>query len=168
MKKSLSIAVAAAVLAGCASHEHHTRRLGDQLHSTPLVTAPFGYGIVSVSPEPIVLNLRVKEPKVTWSAPEGFTFSTDQKTRGIEILGLVVDAKGEPVNLRTNPNALKDASPNVREGSSSHFRCDVAERQATCVPGVGLVKNGVYRYVIRLRDKAGNLIVGDPHVVPAE
>jgi hypothetical protein len=168
MKSAIGIvALAAAFLAGCASHEQKLRSLGDTLHSTPLVTAPFGYGIVSVAPDPIVLNLRAKEPKVTWLAPDSFTFPNDQKGRGIEILGLVVDANDRPVDLRANPDALKAPGVRVRPGTNEHFRCTYSASLVTCVPGQ-VVKYGVYRYVIRLRDKAGNQLVGDPTVIPME
>jgi hypothetical protein len=167
MKGAMSVALAAVFLAGCASHETHLRRLGDQLHVTPLVTAPFGYGIVSISPDPIVLDLKAKEPKITWLAPEGFTFPIDQRDRGIEIVGLVVDADGKSVDLRRSPNALKAPGLRIRPGTAEHFKCSHAPTTVTCVP-VQVVKGGVYRYVIRVRDKAGNQLVGDPSVIPME
>lgn len=164
MKKSIGVAVAAALmLAGCAWHERRAQKLGESLHTAPLLTVR--YATVSVAPEPIVLDLK-KESRITWRAPAGYTFPKDAK--GIEFLGLVLDAKGEPLDLRADPNALKAGGLKTREGTGSHFQCSVTAAEATCVPAAGIVKNRVYRYVIRLLDDKGAQVVGDPHVVPAE
>ena len=135
MKKTfVVVALAAALMAGCASHDHHLR-IGDRLHSTPLLTVRLG--IVSVAPEPIVLDLSDPKAMIAWQAPAGFTFPAN----GIEILGLVVDSKGNPI--APDPKELKAPNLGVQGGGSSEaFRCKSAEKEFTCAPVAGVVRRG--------------------------
>lgn len=158
-KRSVAGVLVGAILAGCASHDQVLPRMADRLHSKPLITVRLG--IVSVAPEPIVVDLRDEKASISWQAPVGHTF----RGKGIEILGIMADAEGRPIP--PDPEQLK--KPNVRtlpEGQRSAFDCKVSATEVVCAPVAGVVRRGVYRYAIRLLDKDQKPVDGDPYIIP--
>ena len=164
MNKTLgAMAAAAALLAGCSSHHHHMHRLGDALHSRPLVTVR--QGIISVAPEPIVFSIKEQRGPIVWNAPAGFTFPGN----GIEILGQVVDREKRPVP--PDVRVLKDPTLSVDPQGKRAFDCRANEKnreEFSCQPVAGVVQRGVYRYVIRLLDKDNKVLDSDPSIFPME
>jgi hypothetical protein len=154
------IAIATLAIAGCATGDPKLQQLGDSLHTNPLVTVRFD--IVSVTAEPIVLDLRDKDSSISWHAPLGYTFDG----AGVEFAGLLVDADGRAVQ-GNDPDALKSPNLKVNPDGKSAFNCTALPQVVTCLPVRGrIVVRGVYRYSIILRDKDGKQLKGDPHVTP--
>lgn len=164
MKKAIGLAVmvSAALLAGCASHEHYMQRLTERLHSKPLLTVRSG--VLSVAPDPIVFKFREPNAAISWQAPAGFTFPAD----GIEVLGIVVDGEGRPIP--PSPPALKAPNLRTQAGGKEAFRCESVDkgREFTCRPVAGAIRQGVYRYAMRLVDRDQKRIEGDPYVFGIE
>jgi hypothetical protein len=173
MKKKLGLALlAAAALTACS---HHSQRISDRmaeaLHANPVLTVR-GPGLISVAPEPIVLNLKAQKEPIVWRVPSGYTFPVKDGKEGrdgIEILGLLVDSQGRPVP--PGPDALKESGLALLREESRAFNCAPANKERTefaCAVNSSLVKKGVYRYAIRLLDKDGKLIEWDPNIFGME
>lgn len=170
---SLLTLAAAALLAGCVvlpqpprppsppqppwSGQPQQPGLADALHTRPLLTVRFG--TISVSPEPIVVSLRdLKEP-IVWRLPEGHRFPAEG---GIEFLGIVVGAGGKPVP--PSQESLKDPSPRLDRQGRQALECRVQgdDRREFACRFTARAMPGVYRYVIRVIDKAGRTLEWDP------
>ena len=168
MKKLAFVFVAAAALGACSHHPHRiSDAVADALHANPVLTVR-GQGVISVAPEPIVLNLKEQKVPIVWHVPSGFTFPVrggKEGKDGIEILGLVVDGQGRPV--RPGPEALKESELGLNREEARAFKCAATNPDRTtfaCEVDQRLVKIGVYRYVIRVLDKNGKLIEWDPSI----
>ncbi|MEN9630878.1 MAG: hypothetical protein RJA10_4106, partial [Pseudomonadota bacterium] len=86
------LVLTAALLGGCAMHGHgpdHHARMAEQLYRMPLVTVKAG--LISVSPEPLVLRRSEAADEIVWVLPPGLTFQKN----GIQIEGLLRGANGE-------------------------------------------------------------------------
>jgi hypothetical protein len=175
MKKLGLMLVAAAALGACS---HDSKRISEAaaeaLHANPVLTVR-GSGLISVAPEPIVLRLAEQKEPIVWRLPSGFTFQVKgrkvdkeekEERDGIEILGLVVDSQGRPV--APGPDALKESGLDLKADEARAFRCAPANAERTafaCQVDQRLVKKGIYRYAIRLRDKSGKRIEWDPTIM---
>lgn len=164
MKTPVAMAAAALLLGGCglfphpAHHAHHLDRLAAELHQRPLVAVKAG--LVSISPEPVVLHTSAGDKAITWRLPEGTRFDG----AGIVVLGRVVDAKGEP--LPPTQKGLEAQGTRVDERARDAFTCQVGadQRTATCRPNARPGARGIYKYQIRVVHQ-GQLITWDPNIL---
>ena len=161
MKTPVVIVAAALLLGGCGwmpHHEHPIEHLGAQLHQRPLVVVKGG--LVSVSPEPVVVQPSAGDRAVTFRLPPGTRFDG----AGIVVLGRLVDAKGEP--LPPTQKTLESTGGKLDERAREAFACRVAadQQSATCTPGGKPGARGVYKYQIRVVHQ-GRLLTWDPNIL---
>ncbi|MFO1327215.1 MAG: hypothetical protein U1F56_07640 [Rubrivivax sp.] len=141
----------------------HEQWMGERLHREPLVFVKAG--LVSVSPEPVVLQTgpagaASTPPVITWRLPEGTRFDG----AGIVVLGRLVDAKGEPVPA--TQKGLEAQGTRIDERARDAFTCQVGadQRSATCRPNAKPGARGIYKYQIRVVHQ-GQLITWDPNIL---
>lgn len=157
---SLPALALALTMGGCAMHhaQHHDQHLGAMLHERPLVYVKSG--VISVSPEPVVLHPGAGDKGITWRLPRGTSFDGP----GIVVLGRLVDAKGEAVP--PTQRALETPGLKVDERQRDAFACTVAEdRQSVrCSPTGKPGSRGVYKYLIRVLHD-GKPLSWDPNIL---
>jgi hypothetical protein len=154
------LALTAALLGGCAMHGHgpgHHAQMAEQLYRMPLVTVKAG--LISVSPEPLVLRRSEAADEIVWVLPPGLTFQKN----GIQIDGLLLGGNGEPLAPRQDAHVGVAAKPDPR--SAGHFRCEPrGERQFACKLDKKQSRPGIYKYTIRLMQDGKALPPADPHI----
>lgn len=148
-------------LGGCAwlpTHDDPERQLAERLHRRPLVHVKAG--LLSVSPEPVVLHTGVGDRSIAWqlAAPAQF------EGAGILVLGRLVDSRGEPVP--PTQKALETPGLKIDGTQRQAFACRVSEdrRQVTCTPTGKPGARGVYKYQIRVLHE-GKTLLWDPNIL---
>ena len=154
------LALTAALLGGCAMNGHgpgHHGRMAEQLYRMPLVTVKAG--LISVSPEPLVLRKSEAGDEIVWNLPPGLTF----QERGITVDGLLRDAKGE--RLRPVQDAHVGVAAKPEPGTDKHFKCEARGRQQyVCKVDKKMSQVGIYKYTIRLMQDGKALPPADPSI----
>jgi hypothetical protein len=131
--------------------------MSDRLYVNPLITVKAG--IISVSPEPLVLRKSDAGDEIVWNLPPGLTF----QDRGISVDGLLQDAKGE--RLRPNQDAHVGVATKLEPGSDKHFKCEVrGKQQYACKVDKKVSQKGIYKYTIRLKQDGKDLPAADPSI----
>lgn len=156
-----TLAALALSLGGCGLMHRHPGappQMGEQLHQRPLVHVKAG--IVSVSPEPVVVHTSAGDQAVTWRLPAGTRFDGV----GIVVLGRVLDAKGEPAP--PTQKTLETPGLKVDERAREAFTCQVAadQQSVTCKPSGKPGMRGVYKYQIRVVHQ-GKPLAWDPNIL---
>lgn len=153
-------ALIAALGAGCAMHAHdpsHHARMAEQLYRYPLVSVKAG--LVSVSPEPLVLRRSEAVDEIVWTLPAGLSFAKE----GIRIEGLLLGRNGEPLPPRQDAHLSADARPDPR--TAAHFRCEPrGVQQFACKVDRGQSRPGIYKYTIRVLQDGKALAPADPNI----
>lgn len=157
---ALAAALTAALTAGCAMHAHdpsHHGRMAEQLYRFPLVSVKAG--LISVSPEPLVLRRSESVDEIVWTLPPGLSFAKD----GIRIEGLLLGRNGEPLPPRQDAHVTPDAKPDPR--TAAHFRCEPrGAQQFACKVDRSQSRLGIYKYTIRVLQDGKALAPADPHI----
>ena len=148
-------------LGGCGFMHHgqgHEQRMGERLHREPLVFVKAG--LVSVSPEPVVLSTVAGDKDITWRLPPGTRFDG----AGVVVVGRVRDSKNNP--LRPEQKSLEETGTRVDDSGKSAFVCRVhADQQlATCTPQGKAAPPGVYKYLITVVHQ-GKTLSWDPNIL---
>lgn len=148
-------------LGGCGwlhTHDGHERHLAERLHQRPLVHVKAG--LLSVSPEPVVLQAGAGDRSIAWQLPAPALF----EGAGIVVLGRLVDARGEPVP--PTQKALETPGLKIDGTQREAFACRVSEdrRQVSCTSSGKPGARGVYKYQIRVLHE-GKTLLWDPNIL---
>jgi hypothetical protein len=155
---AVAAVLSVAVLGGCATQHHdHARHMSEMLYQRPLVTVKGD--IISVSPEPLVMFKSDPKAEVVWTLPSGYSFAR----RGITIEGLLLGRTDEPLTPRQDAQLSEGAKPDP--GTRNHFVCEPrGAQQYACKADPKLVRNGIYKYSVRVLKDGKELPVADPNI----
>lgn len=155
---AVAAALSASVLGGCAM-QHHDRagHLSERLYQRPLVTLKAG--ILSVSPEPLVLRRSEATTDIVWSLPPGLSFGK----AGIAIEGLLLGRDDQPLPPRQDAHLAEGSKPDP--STRDHFRCAPrSEREFACTVDKKAARVGIYKYTIHVRQGGKDLPPADPNI----